>query len=583
MLKVFLCVLAVGCGLTTSAITQNWDMAVAIEDKVEFLDKNATLVGITYQVFKNLKAIAFDDIRHHFIVSDMIEENDTIYRIKLSDTQNPIPIVKNIPDDVMSLAMDPVDDVLYWIDSLNRKILRIPLNSSSEPTSEVLFSFKDEIPQGIAVDSCRRKLYWTSHNVPSATIERSNLDGSEREVVIKGNMFMPSGITVDQGEKRLYWADMGEGIYFRIESAKFDGSDRKIVYADTHQTPFGIAVSEEAIFWTDLNNYALWSIKKGETGLKPEIVRRFNEKPMGMITKNYDYLNVPACRIVQSAIEDYHGVSAEMIVPANNSDYCLNYGENTPYGCKCSRGFTGPRCDINLCHNLCVHGQCYQSSQGYPKCKCPLGYTGERCQLEICKGFCLNDGVCSTTLSNATRPVCKCNSGYSGSRCQTSVQPDVLCTCEDGVLIMPMNGGEPYCRCGTSATSSPLQSNQLNQNTEFNDSVLNKLKDPIVMVFMFFAILLLLVIIAMSVAMYKMRLRRPRIKKRIIVNKNVTPLTCRPQQNSEQCEITIENCCNMNICETPCIQPPQIRGFQRSKAEEKKTLLTSMENGEDLY
>lgn len=81
------------------------DMAVAIEDKVEFLDKNATLVGITYQVFKNLKAIAFDDIRHHFIVSDMIEENDTIYRIKLSDTQNPIPIVKNIPDDVMVSLM----------------------------------------------------------------------------------------------------------------------------------------------------------------------------------------------------------------------------------------------------------------------------------------------------------------------------------------------------------------------------------------------------------------------------------------------------------------------------------------------
>lgn len=80
-------------------------MAVAIEDKVEFLDKNATLVGITYQVFKNVKAIAFDDIRHHFIVSDMIDENDTIYRIKISDTMNPIPIVKNIPDDVMVSVM----------------------------------------------------------------------------------------------------------------------------------------------------------------------------------------------------------------------------------------------------------------------------------------------------------------------------------------------------------------------------------------------------------------------------------------------------------------------------------------------
>lgn len=39
-----------------------------------------------------------------------------------------------------------------------------------------------------------------------------------------------------------------------------------------------------------------------------------------------------------------------------------------------------------------------------------------------------------------------------------------------------------------------------------------------------------------------------RIRKRIIVNKNVTPLTCRP--NPQQCEITIENCCNMNVCET---------------------------------
>lgn len=43
---------------------------------------------------------------------------------------------------------------------------------------------------------------------------------------------------------------------------------------------------------------------------------------------------------------------------------------------------------------------------------------------------------------------------------------------------------------------------------------------------------------------------RPRIKKTYVVHKSVrpTPLTCRPA--TEQCEITIENCCNMNICDT---------------------------------
>ena len=44
--------------------------------------------------------------------------------------------------------------------------------------------------------------------------------------------------------------------------------------------------------------------------------------------------------------------------------------------------------------------------------------------------------------------------------------------------------------------------------------------------------------------------KRPRIKKRIIVNKNVTPLTACSPQPQDQFEITVENCCNMNICET---------------------------------
>lgn len=50
--------------------------------------------------------------------------------------------------------------------------------------------------------------------------------------------------------------------------------------------------------------------------------------------------------------------------------------------------------------------------------------------------------------------------------------------------------------------------------------------------------------------------KRPHIKKTFVVRKQArlnsasdTPLTNRPL-TTEQCEITIENCCNMNICET---------------------------------
>lgn len=60
---------------------------------------------------------------------------------------------------------------------------------------------------------------------------------------------------------------------------------------------------------------------------------------------------------------------------------------------------------------------------------------------------------------------------------------------------------------------------------------------------------IMVVIIGILSAMVCRLKRRPRIKKRIIVSKNVTPLTDRPS-HSEKCEITIENCCNMNVCET---------------------------------
>lgn len=61
---------------------------------------------------------------------------------------------------------------------------------------------------------------------------------------------------------------------------------------------------------------------------------------------------------------------------------------------------------------------------------------------------------------------------------------------------------------------------------------------------------LLVVAVALMYRQVYVLRKRPRIRRRIVVNKNVTPLTTCPPLPQDQCEITIENCCNMNICET---------------------------------
>lgn len=68
-----------------------------------------------------------------------------------------------------------------------------------------------------------RKLYWTNANHKSSSIERSNLDGTEHEVLINTDLFIPLDIVIDQNAKRIYWADDKEGVYFKIESAALDG------------------------------------------------------------------------------------------------------------------------------------------------------------------------------------------------------------------------------------------------------------------------------------------------------------------------------------------------------------------------
>lgn len=80
-----------------------------------------------------------------------------------------------------------------------------------------------------------------------------------------------------------------------------------------------------------------------------------------------------------------------------------------------------------------------------------------------------------------------------------------------------------------------------------NQSILNK---TAVFVSIGVVVSLVLVYIIINSIRHVYKPLRPRIKKTYVVHKNVTPtpLTCRP--TTEQCEITIENCCNMNICDT---------------------------------
>ena len=61
--------------------------------------------------------------------------------------------------------------------------------------------------------------------------------------------------------------------------------------------------------------------------------------------------------------------------------------------------------------------------------------------------------------------------------------------------------------------------------------------------------IVLIVVMVLGAIRHWYKPARPKIKKTYVVRKNLTPMTYRPAPQ-EQCEITIENCCNMQYCDT---------------------------------
>ncbi|XP_072048536.1 low-density lipoprotein receptor-related protein 5-like [Amphiura filiformis] len=147
----------------------------------------------------------------------------------------------------IAVDYDPVDGKLYWTDVLkaNGSVCRANLDGSNE---EVLFSSL-HIPEGLAIDSVHRVMYWIDSGLD--IIEKANLDGTGRTTIINTNIEKPRAIVVDPTAGFIYWTDWGN--HSKIERAKLDGSERYI-FVDTELLgPSGLAFDfeDQRLYWCD--------------------------------------------------------------------------------------------------------------------------------------------------------------------------------------------------------------------------------------------------------------------------------------------------------------------------------------------
>ncbi|XP_073777403.1 pro-epidermal growth factor isoform X1 [Danio rerio] len=380
-----------------------------------------------------------------------------------------------------ALAVDWIHRKLYWTDSGLSSISRSSLNGLDR---EIFINENIQKPRGIALHPLAQKIYWTDMGDRPA-VERSGLDKDLREAVVSTGLVSPSGLAVDHSSQRLYWCDMSTSV---IESANLDGSHRRVIIQNQVDRPFDIAVFENVLWVSDLENHLIFRLDM-RSGQNPERLLVDSIQPAALVVVHplakpgadvcldgnggcaqvcASRLGLPHCSCHTNHVLSADGKGCRMINGSfsESSEGGSNDGlrnktlndESTPLAMLYTEKMVSDQDD---CFSLScvVNAQCFLQ-EGRAVCQCVRGFTGdgELCvDVDECKAGLADCSVSEAECVNtAGGYFCQCKNGFSGDghhcvdidECRLDLHDcDVNAECLNAV-------GEYQCRCRSGFTGT---------------------------------------------------------------------------------------------------------------------------------
>lgn len=164
---------------------------------------------------------------------------------------------------VNQIAVDWASNNWYFLDDTRELILLCAFKSKPQNPNFVcksILSVHLSKPRGIALDPNEGLMFFTVWGANSAKLERAELDGEARQILVDTKIVYPYGLTVDFPLKRVYWVDT---YLDYIEAVDYDGSNRKtLLRGSPVQNLYSVSVFENSLFLTSWHNNSILRVNK---------------------------------------------------------------------------------------------------------------------------------------------------------------------------------------------------------------------------------------------------------------------------------------------------------------------------------
>jgi len=232
---------------------------------------------------------------------------------------DPQAVLSSGLDLVEGLAFDWVARLLYFVDS---RLHTLEVCQENGLNRVILFNTNVTQPRGIVVDPtpAARFLFWTDWG-DNPRIERIDLDGGNRTVIVSTKIFWPNGITLDIPNKRVYFADSKLDY---IDFVDYNGLNRRQVLAGSHYLlhPHSLSLFEDTVYWTDRQLNRVLSCHKFE-GNNQSVVNHLISQPLSVSVHH----------------PSLQPVSTNPCKKASCAHICLLSKSIQGFTCKCRPGF----------------------------------------------------------------------------------------------------------------------------------------------------------------------------------------------------------------------------------------------------